>query len=374
MNTNLIAQNMVCGVDLDNDGYTDGVNETTSCLITKTNNFFCPINSTSCITKPVSSLSEEECNSNNGNWNSTYCSFSDGRSSVYKSPIEGGICEYVNGNYLVAQNKCVDLDTELPVDDFNVSGDMLIDDGARDGEGNCIDEIMLFTGRGQSCKKEGVDSAWQNCCKFDGDVSTVNVGSYQQTKLKIDAIAGLYNISEAAYGAYTASIAAGATSAAAAGAAGAAAGNVVLVAFDPTTLAVAVTIYLVSEWIANACSEEDLNTAAAKAANHCIEVGSYCSKRYSIIGCVQRKRSFCCYNGKMQRIFQEQGRPQLKSFNGFGTAKNPDCRGFTPEEFQAIDFSKIDLTEYYGDLAHSTDSEVNESMKSKTESYYESIQ
>ena len=34
----------------------------------------------------------------------------------------------------------------------------------------------------------------------------------------------------------------------------------------------------------------------------------------------------------------------------WGEAKSPNCKGFTPEEFQKIDFSKLDLSEFYGDL------------------------
>jgi len=41
--------------------------------------------------------------------------------------------------------------------------------------------------------------------------------------------------------------------------------------------------------------------------------------------------------------------------NAWGTAKHPYCRGFTPEEFQSIDFSKVDLTEYYGTVLKDID-------------------
>lgn len=303
-----------------------------------------------------------------------HCSFDDGRTSVYVSPIDGGACTNVNGNYMDDVNACIDLDTAEPEEEYDISGEMLTDDGQRDGEGNCVDELLLFTGRGQSCKTKGLQSAYQNCCKFDGELSNQDIGSYQQTKLKLDAIHGLYTVSKAAYTAYSTAVAAGASQAAAASAAGSAAGTQMAVAFDPTTLAIAAGVYLVTEWIANACSETDLDTAAAKATGNCVEVGSFCSKKYKFIGCVQRKRSFCCFNGKMQRIFHEQGRPQLSTFGGFGSAKNPDCRGFTPEEFQSIDFSKIDLSDYYSELNHNTSVEVNSVMTSKTQEFYESVQ
>ena len=34
---------------------------------------------------------------------------------------------------------------------------------------------------------------------------------------------------------------------------------------------------------------------------------------------------------------------------GWGSAKDPECRGFTPEELTRIDFARIDFTEFYAD-------------------------
>jgi conjugal transfer mating pair stabilization protein TraN len=102
----------------------------------------------------------------------------------------------------------------------------------------------------------------------------------------------------------------------------------------------------------------------------CHEVGTYCST--SILGiCVQKSKGHCCFNTKLGRIIQEQGRPQLKSFNaqGWGTPKAPYCRGFTPEEFQALDFSKMDLSEYYSDIEARAQSEIQVDMKEKIDGF-----
>jgi hypothetical protein len=304
------------------------------------------------------------------------CSMPDGSTVVQSNPLGNGeACQLIDNQWVASKNKCIDLDNTEPEEEFDISGDMLTDDGERDGEGNCIDQIMLFTGRAQACKKAGLQSAYKNCCSFDGELANEDIGTLQQTKLKMDAIHGIYQLSQTAYTAYSSAIAAGASQGAAASAAGTAAGQQMMVAFDPTTLAIAAGVYLVTEWVANACSDSDLETAAAKATGHCVEVGEFCSKKIKWIGCVQRKRSFCCFNGKMQKIFHEQGRPQLTTFgsNSFGSAKSPNCRGFTPEEFQAIDFSKIDLSEYYEELNHNTSVEVNSVMKDKTKDFYESV-
>jgi conjugal transfer mating pair stabilization protein TraN len=66
----------------------------------------------------------------------------------------------------------------------------------------------------------------------------------------------------------------------------------------------------------------------------------------------------------LARIINEQGRPQLDI--GWGTAESPDCRGLSPEEFQSIDFSQIDLSEYIDDMEVKSqaqiDSEVGEDV------------
>jgi hypothetical protein len=79
----------------------------------------------------------------------------------------------------------------------------------------------------------------------------------------------------------------------------------------------------------------------------CHYVGSYCSKKILKV-CVQKKKTFCCFNSVLGRIIQEQGRKQLGV--GWGDAKHPNCRGFTPEEFQKIDFSKIDFSEWLPEI------------------------
>jgi conjugal transfer mating pair stabilization protein TraN len=64
------------------------------------------------------------------------------------------------------------------------------------------------------------------------------------------------------------------------------------------------------------------------------------------------KQTSCCFQSQLARIMHEQGRPQLQSFSsGWGTAQNPICRGFTPEEFQALNFSIMDLSEWEASLS-----------------------
>lgn len=91
--------------------------------------------------------------------------------------------------------------------------------------------------------------------------------------------------------------------------------------------------------------EKLLNTK--KKAGLCHYVGTYCSKK--ILGkCVKKKSSYCCFGSKLLKAFQEQGRAQIRM--GWGDAEHPLCRGFTIEEIQRIDFSKLDLREVFEEL------------------------
>jgi len=111
-----------------------------------------------------------------------------------------------------------------------------------------------------------------------------------------------------------------------------------------------------------------------KSSGMCHEVGGYCTASFLGI-CLQKAYGQCCFNTKLGRILQEQGRPQLKSFNaiGWGTPKQPLCRGFTPEEFQALDFSKMDLSEYYADIAARAEADIQIDMKERVDAYLDAV-
>ena len=114
----------------------------------------------------------------------------------------------------------------------------------------------------------------------------------------------------------------------------------------------------------------------AKADERAVSVGSYCKKRIRFIGCVQRARVYCVFSTKLARIVQEQGRPQLQAFGatgGWGTPENPRCEGFTPEEFQALDFSQIDFSEFFGDLATPPPEAVQGEMQERIDAFYDRL-
>lgn len=101
------------------------------------------------------------------------------------------------------------------------------------------------------------------------------------------------------------------------------------------------------------CPEASIETVQAKQAGETHYIGTYCKKEIEFVGCVQDAQVYCVFNSKLARIIHEQGRIQLQQFNprgNWGSARSPNCGGFTPEEFQMLDFSRIDLSEVFGDI------------------------
>lgn len=116
------------------------------------------------------------------------------------------------------------------------------------------------------------------------------------------------------------------------------------------------------------CSSEEKALGAAQEEQLTIPLGSYCAKK--VLGaCIRKKRSYCVFDSKLARIIQEQGRPQIG--RGFGSAKNPDCSAITPEEMQQMDFSKIDFSDFYGDMQNNTNLPNMDEIKARIQSTYE---
>jgi hypothetical protein len=96
------------------------------------------------------------------------------------------------------------------------------------------------------------------------------------------------------------------------------------------------------------CPDDEKQLADRRDRGLCHEVESgWCSSR--VLGvCVQKKNTYCCFKGKLSRIVNEQGRPQIAK--GWGTGKDPICTGFLVTELQMLDFAAMDLSEFYADI------------------------
>lgn len=100
--------------------------------------------------------------------------------------------------------------------------------------------------------------------------------------------------------------------------------------------------------ISSGCPASALKLAQARQAAQAVYIGTFCSNKSFFGVCLLSTESWCAFPSKLARIIQQQGRAQLGI--GWGSAQGPDCRGFTPTEMQQMDFSKMDLSEFYADI------------------------
>ena len=261
-------------------------------------------------------------------------------------PLGNYACVDNAGTYQCSPTACVDLDAQPPTTSSIDSG-VYANDGTRAPDGSCLGTLMIFSGRNMECLLSGVSTAYKNCCRDQGKVVQDSTGSAKEAVLTNTAISGTYQVASSAYTAYSTIISSGGSQAIAADAAATSAQGTAMVAFDPTSLAISLAIVVVVDYLSQGCSQQDMETGLLNGSGYCYQTGEYCKTSWPFFGCVQRARTYCCFNSKLARIIHQQGRPQLRSMPPLGSNI---CRGFTPEEFQYLDFSKIDLSEYYGDL------------------------
>lgn len=145
-------------------------------------------------------------------------------------------------------------------------------------------------------------------------------------------------------------------------------------AFDPTSFAISIAIMVITEMLA--CDPAEQLVSMRVGQDLCVLVGTYCSKKVLKV-CTERKQTHCCFNSRLARIINEQGRAQLRK--GWGTPEDPQCRGFTPGEIESIDFSQIDFSEFIAeimgnlnlDAANAIGSNAGNVVQQKMQNYYE---
>lgn len=115
------------------------------------------------------------------------------------------------------------------------------------------------------------------------------------------------------------------------------------------------------------CNADELKLAEMNEMGLCHYVGTY---KEEILDLLKKSdvHVFCCFSSKIARVFQESARDQLGL--GWGSPKEPQCRGLTKDEIAKVDFSKIDLR----DLAEAFPRKIPEDFEKKVESLKEKIQ
>lgn len=119
------------------------------------------------------------------------------------------------------------------------------------------------------------------------------------------------------------------------------------------------------------CDDAEQVLAMKRDNRLCHGIGSYCSARLPIIRtCIETTETYCCFNSRLSRIINEQGRAQLG--RGWGGAQGPDCGGFALAQLQALDFSRMDLTEFYAEIAPTLPNlgDMQQRAQQKVDSYF----
>ena len=123
------------------------------------------------------------------------------------------------------------------------------------------------------------------------------------------------------------------------------------------------------------CSPAEVLLDQKDDAGLCHKVGSYCSSSFLGI-CKTRKQVYCCFESKISRILQEQGRPQLGK--PWGKPKTETCEGFTVFEFQRLDLAIMDFSEVYAEFVEAAklpdEAATLVEIQRKIEAYYASHQ
>lgn len=115
--------------------------------------------------------------------------------------------------------------------------------------------------------------------------------------------------------------------------------------FSPATFYIAIAVMVIQELMS--CEQQEQVLGMKRGQNLCHFAGSYCSNKFLKI-CLETTESYCCFNSRLARIINEQGRGQVGK--GWGSGESPDCGGFTPAQLQALDFSTMNLSEFYAEI------------------------
>lgn len=95
-----------------------------------------------------------------------------------------------------------------------------------------------------------------------------------------------------------------------------------------------------------ACNKDDKDLALKRDAELCEPLGDYCSKK--IIGCFERTQTYCCFNSRLARAVNVQGKAQLGI--GMGSAQSPNCGGVSTSQLASIDLTRMNLANFIDEV------------------------
>lgn len=122
--------------------------------------------------------------------------------------------------------------------------------------------------------------------------------------------------------------------------------------FSPMGFAIAVAAYVIMDILMCTPTDEENKLGMLRGSNLCRDLGSYCAKKTAFGICKKRKRTFCCWNSTLAKLIATQGRAQIGK--GWGSAKKPNCSGFTMDEFKKLNLGTMDFSEFYAEVKTNT--------------------
>ena len=123
--------------------------------------------------------------------------------------------------------------------------------------------------------------------------------------------------------------------------------------------------------LALGCAREEATLDERDHKGLCAYDGPYCAESFLGI-CLTKRKVYCCFESKLSRILQEQGRTQLGK--RWASPKTEQCKGFTLDEFARLDLSKMDFSEVYAEFTDAAklpdELQASADIQQKIEAYY----
>lgn len=198
-------------------------------------------------------------------------------------------------------------------EDSNYEGDQ--EDSGFDDEGNCLGQIYLFSGENKQCRLRSVKNPLANCCQSNNAwkprFRCNDTGTLYEDAEKCGEICG-----------------------------------------KPCDLLKDQPPDLKSDILGiplDLCKGEEKELAFRRSmfpqGGNCQYIGTRCTERWKFgFGsvCVQKKETYCCFQTPLAKIVMQAAHQQLGI--SWGSAKSPNCRGITPEEFSRLNLDQVDFT------------------------------
>lgn len=92
-----------------------------------------------------------------------------------------------------------------------------------------------------------------------------------------------------------------------------------------------------------ACDDDEMALTVKKELKSCHYLGKYCSND-TWFGCLEHKKSYCCYASPLPRIMAQQIKKQ--GIGSWGSAEAPNCGGVTVAQMDMVDWDLVNLSEW----------------------------